>query len=226
MKEAPKHVISWTAGEHGTITSAKVGETDATSGAEFAEGTVITFVVAPEAGYVAKYAIGTGEAVAIADNTFTVTVDEAKTITISFVLAPTETTITKTIAEVATANGWEDATLYPSIDLGDVTINLTATPVGTYGQNTGKYYTNGNEWRTYQNESPAIKIAAKEGLTIVSVKITYAAKNSGVLTNGSENVKSGTVVDVNASSITFGVGNTGTKTNGQVKITAIEIVYQ
>lgn len=226
LKEAPKHVISWTAGEHGTITSAKVGETDATSGAEFAEGTVITFVVAPEAGYVAKYAIGTGEAVAIADNTFTVTVDEAKTITISFVLAPTETTITKTIAEVATANGWEDATLYPSIDLGDVTINLTATPVVTYGQNTGKYYTNGNEWRTYQNESPAIKIAAKEGLTIVSVKITYAAKNSGVLTNGSENVKSGTVVDVNASSITFGVGNTGTKTNGQVKITAIEIVYQ
>lgn len=84
LKEAPKHVISWTAGEHGTITSAKVGETDATSGAEFAEGTVITFVVAPEAGYVAKYAIGTGEAVAIADNTFTVTVDEAKTITISF----------------------------------------------------------------------------------------------------------------------------------------------
>lgn len=84
LKEAPKHVISWTAGEHGTITSAKVGETDATSGAEFAEGTVITFVVAPEAGYVAKYAIGTGEAVAIADNTFTVTVDGAKTITISF----------------------------------------------------------------------------------------------------------------------------------------------
>lgn len=225
LKETPKHVISWTAGEHGTITSAKVGETDATSGAEFAEGTVITFVVAPEAGYVAKYAIGTGEAVAIADNTFTVTVDEAKTITISFVLAPTETTITKTIAEVATANGWKDATLYPSIDLGDVTINLTATPVGTYGQNTGKYYTNGNEWRTYQNESPAIKIAAKEGLTIVSVKITYATKNSGVLTNGSENVKSDTVVNVNASSITFGVGNTGDKTNGQVKITAIEIVY-
>lgn len=226
LKETPKHVISWTVGEHGAITSAKVGETDATRGAEFAEGTVITFVVAPEAGYVAKYAIGEGAAVAVKDNTFTVTADAAKTIAISFVLAPTETTITKTIAEVATANGWKDATLYPSIDLGDVTINLTATPVGTYGQNTGKYYTNGNEWRTYQNESPAIKIAAKEGSTIVSVKITYAAKNSGVLTNGSENVESGTVVDVNASSITFGVGNTGTKTNGQVKITAIEIVYQ
>lgn len=83
LKEAPKHVISWTAGEHGTITSAKVGETDATSGAEFAEGTVITFVVAPEAGYVAKYAIGS-TAVAVKDNTFTVTADAAKTITISF----------------------------------------------------------------------------------------------------------------------------------------------
>lgn len=76
-------MISWTAGEHGTITSAKVGETDATSGAEFAEGTVITFVVAPDAGYVAKYAIGS-TAVEVKDNTFTVTADAAKTITISF----------------------------------------------------------------------------------------------------------------------------------------------
>lgn len=95
MKETPKYVISWAAGEHGTITSAKVGEADATSGAEFEDGTVITFVLAPEAGYIAKYAIGEGAAVAVKDNTFTVTADEAKTIAITFV----EQYATKTIAE-------------------------------------------------------------------------------------------------------------------------------
>lgn len=95
LKETPKYVISWTAGEHGTITSAKVGEADATSGAEFEDGTVITFVLAPEAGYIAKYAIGEGAAVAVKDNTFTVTADEAKTITITFV----EQYAVKTIAE-------------------------------------------------------------------------------------------------------------------------------
>lgn len=95
LKETPKYVISWTAGEHGAITSAKVDEADATSGAEFEDGTVITFVLAPEAGYIAKYAIGEGAAVAVKDNTFTVTADEAKTIAITFV----EQYATKTIAE-------------------------------------------------------------------------------------------------------------------------------
>ena len=33
-------------------------------------------------------------------------------------------------------------------------------------------------------------------------------------------------ITVDAASITFGVGNTSTKTNGQVRITAIEVVYQ
>lgn len=98
LKETPKYVISWTAGEHGTITSAKVGEADATSGAEFEDGTVITFVLAPEAGYIAKYAIGEGAAVAVKDNTFTVTADEAKTIAITFV----EQYAAKTIAEYKT----------------------------------------------------------------------------------------------------------------------------
>lgn len=95
LKETPKYVISWTAGEHGTITSAKVDEADATSGAEFEDGTVITFVLAPETGYIAKYAIGEGAAVAVKGNTFTVTADEAKTIAITFV----EQYAAKTIAE-------------------------------------------------------------------------------------------------------------------------------
>ena len=63
-------------------------------------------------------------------------------------------------------------------------------------------------------------------LASITADISYAIKNTGVLTQGTENIASGTDVTVNASSVTFGVGNTGTATNGQVRITAIEIVYE
>ena len=42
---------------------------------------------------------------------------------------------------------------------------------------------------------------------------------------GETQVASETVVTVNANSVTFSVGNTGTKTNGQAQITGIEIIY-
>ena len=57
------------------------------------------------------------------------------------------------------------------------------------------------------------------------MKITYSISNTGVLTLNGSNIASGKVVNVNANTVTFGVGNTGTATNGQVKITAIEVVY-
>ena len=102
--------------------------------------------------------------------------------------------------------------------------NITVTAKGT--SNTGKYDTSGEQWRTYQTESPSITVTAKEGATIKSVKITYATKNTGTLTLNGTAVASGTSVTVNVSTITFSVGNTGTATNGQVNITSIEIVYE
>jgi D-alanyl-D-alanine carboxypeptidase (penicillin-binding protein 5/6) len=63
------------------------------------------------------------------------------------------------------------------------------------------------------------------GNTIISVKITYMSQKTGVLTLNGAHVASDEAVTVNASSVTFGVGNTGTATNGQVRITAIEVVY-
>jgi hypothetical protein len=122
--------------------------------------------------------------------------------------------------------GFANSTLYDSFNVDDnVKVSVTATPVGNYGQNSGKYYTSGAAWRIYQNEKPQIVIAA-EGKTIVSVKITYTVDKTGVLTLNGENVASDTVIEVNASSITFSVGNTGTVTNGQVRISAIEVVYK
>ena len=104
---------------------------------------------------------------------------------------------------------------------------ITVTLSGS-GSNTGKFYTNGNNWRVYQTESPSIVVDAADGKTIKSVKITYAISNSGVMTLNGEQIASGTVVEVNANSISFGVAqSTATdKANGQVRITSIEVIYE
>ena len=130
-------------------------------------------------------------------------------------------TVTVSTKDYASTNGWSNSVKYTSMSMDD---SITVSVKG--GGNTGKYYTSGYEWRIYQTESPSITITAAEGKTIVSVKITYNVSNTGILTQGSTQIKSGTVVTVNANSVTFGVGNTGTKTNGQVKITSIEVIYQ
>lgn len=129
-------------------------------------------------------------------------------------------TISKTIADIAAANQWVNSTKYATITLDDA---ITVTVTG--GGNTGKYYTSGNDWRIYQSENPSLSISAVVDYTIKTVRITYSVSNGGVLTYNN-NISSGTEVDVNSSSITFGVGNTGEATNGQVRVTAIEVVYQ
>ena len=142
-------------------------------------------------------------------------------------VAGEETTVTVSIADYAAANGWADSTLYANLTLdSNITVASSGTPVGNYGLNTGKYYSSSNTWRIYQNEVPSVTITAAEGKTIVSVKITYSVKNSGTLTLDGAAIASGTVVEVNANSVTFSVGNTGDKTNGQAQITAIEVIYQ
>lgn len=144
----------------------------------------------------------------------TVTCTQAKAV------AAGSTEVTVVIEDYATANGWENGTQYLTLNVDS---NITATVAG--GGNSGKYYTSGNQWRTYQNESPTITIAATPGITIDKVAITYAIKNTGVLKNGEDNVASGDEVTVNANSIVFNVGNTGEATNGQVNITQIYVKY-
>ena len=136
-----------------------------------------------------------------------------------------QTTISTGINEYGEANGWTMSAgstsggQWKEMVLGDVTITVTASD-----SNSGKWY-DGN-WRIYQSGNPEITFTAAEGKTIVSVKVTYTSNNNGVLTQGTTQIASGTVVNVNANSITLGVGNTGSATNGQARITAIEVIYQ
>jgi predicted small secreted protein len=128
------------------------------------------------------------------------------------------------IATYADANSWANGTAYLTINYSaDVTITAAGTAVGDYSLNTGKYYENGENWRIYQTEKATVTIKAAEGKTIASVKITYASQNDGTLTQNGANVASDAVVTVNANSVSFGVGNTSDKTNGQARITAIEV---
>ncbi|MBE6917420.1 MAG: hypothetical protein E7470_05955, partial [Ruminococcaceae bacterium] len=132
----------------------------------------------------------------------------------------TTTTVSVMISDYGTANNWAETTKYSTVELDE---NIVVTANG--GGNTGKYY-NDSEWRIYQSESGYLTVTAANGTTIKSVKITYNSEKSGVLTYNGVNVTSGTIAHVNASSAEFVVGNTGSATNGQARITAIEVVYE
>ena len=140
---------------------------------------------------------------------------------------PENQTASVVIGDYAAANAWENSVLYAELPVNaDVTVSLAATPPSSYGQNTGKYYTSDSTWRVYQSDTSTVTVTAAEGKTIVSVKVTYISNKTGVLLNGDAVVETDAVIEVNANSITLGVGNTDASvTNGQVRITAIEVVY-
>ena len=139
---------------------------------------------------------------------------------------PEAGTVKVVIADYAAANGWANGTNYKSVPLNSyITASVIGTPIGNYPLNTGKYYTDGQNWRIYQTEAATLTIAAN-GTTIVSVKVTYVSEKTGVLTFNGKNITSNTVVTVNANAITFGITDTNAdEDKGQVRITAIEVVY-
>lgn len=121
------------------------------------------------------------------------------------------------IAAIASENGWANGTKYLTVEKEGVTLTATG------GSNTGKYYDSGTNWRFYQAENPTLTISVSSDLEFVSAKFEYASQNTGVLVDkdGSE-VPSGSV----SSSTTYGVANTGSATNGQVRFTKITVTVQ
>lgn len=128
---------------------------------------------------------------------------------------------TVTIAEYADATGWVNEAKYSSITINGNDLTASASTSG----NTGKYYTNGENWRLYQTDNASLTITANaiNVGTIKSITITYASSNTGILTYNDVPVESGTAVTINADSATFEVANSGSATNGQVRITKIEV---
>ena len=144
--------------------------------------------------------------------------------TINVVAESSEKTAKHTSTEIATLYSWttsvQDAVVcYKEFDLDS---NITISTTGA--DDCGSFW--GSDWRLYQAKSGDVVITAKEGYELVSVKLTYGNKNNGVLKDGTTTVSSATVVELSGSSKTFTVGNSGTATNGQVRITAFEVVYR
>lgn len=132
----------------------------------------------------------------------------------------TDKTASVTIFDYASAHSWSNETKYSTVTLD---ANITATADG--GGNTGKYYTNGTEWRFYQTETPTLTISAAANCILNSATFTYKSANTGVLLDGETQVESGSECTISGTSKEFSVGNSGTATNGQVKFTAISVDY-
>ncbi len=125
-----------------------------------------------------------------------------------------------TISEYATAHSWSSSSSSGQKEMSinsDITATVTATDA-----NSGKYYT---DWRLYQSGDATVTIATTSG-TLKSVMFTFTNSNSGTLTYNSSALTSGTAVNVSGTSAEFAVANSGSATNGQIRLTGIEVVYE
>lgn len=138
-------------------------------------------------------------------------------------------TLSITMNEYVEANS---ITVSAGSDIGDICTSLALNDVVTMSTtgnpNCGTFWgTSTIDWRLYQNANGNVTISVPTGYTLVSVKFTYSSSNSGVLKDSNlGNVNSGTTKTVSGTSITYTVGNTSNKTNGQVRITAVEVKYK
>ena len=138
--------------------------------------------------------------------------------------APTveQITASKTIKELITALGWTSSTTKQSFNLDDiVSVKING------GNNTGKAY-EGDHIRIYATDTPAgtMTITVPEGYEIVSIKVsaktgTYAFFNidgvSGDVCNKT--------IEVDGNSVVLKSVKNGSD-GKQVRVTAIEVVYQ
>ena len=108
-----------------------------------------------------------------------------------------------------------------------LTLNSHVTMSTSGSANCGSFWgTTNTDWRLYQNKNGDVTISVSAGHTLKAVKFTYNVSNNGTLMDGTTVIASGTKVNLSGTSKTFTVGNTGTATNGQVKITAVQVEYE
>lgn len=156
------------------------------------------------------------------DKDVTFTAGKIKTLNYSYDYVPAagEVTIVKKISEISgtTTNG----TVVSSMTMDDV-ITLSASSDG----NTGKVYSNGADWRFYQNGSGKLTISAKEGYELKSATITFTNDKSGTFIYSDNVIESAKSVSLSGNSAVFSVGclSSNTKNNGVIKISEISVTY-
>ena len=188
-------------------------------------GTMLSFTVATDEGYkVTSVTFNGAPLSAEEDGSYKVAsyLENKITVTVVQDIAYEDTTVEYSIETIKENNSWVNGTQYLTLPTGKEELSITATG-GTY---TGKYYDSGFEWRFYQNENPALSISVSGSHVIKSVTITYNDSKGGIATYNGTQYKSGVEITVASQSlVTIGVANTGTATNGQMKVTKIKVIY-
>lgn len=199
----------------------------------------VTVSAAPASGgtWVNTFDYDTDGAISFVVDPKTTTGTRTTTITVSYTGAESKTfditqdgatsgsvTVTKTMAEIASANSWTtssgtDITCYNVVELDD-NVTMSVNEAG----NNGSYWVDG--WRVYRSASAVVTIEVPSGKSLETVKFTFTAGNNGKLSYGSTQLTSDNAVTVSGTSASFTVGNTNNKTNGQIKITAVEVTYK
>lgn len=137
------------------------------------------------------------------------------------------TTVTKTMDSIVTENsytissGSNIGTKQKTLKIDDV-IELSSTGRG----NTGSFWGTSPDinWRCYEATNSVVKISAKDGFIIEKFTLTFKTSNNGTLDGG--NITSGTEYNVNAQSVSYKIGHSSGKNNGQIRITAISVTYK
>lgn len=142
-------------------------------------------------------------------------------------------TITKTIAQIASRDGWQDGTRYKTFKLDDEgIISLTAEERSSGNQN-GFYYSEGSDWRCYQARGEGkFSVDAKLGYVITSVNMIYGYKddvkstlvNTDVSPEATLNRKGEATMSIDdKQSVHFRISK---ETGSQARITQITIGYK
>ena len=140
-------------------------------------------------------------------------------------------TLTMTMSEYVDANkctvsAGTDVTIYKVLQLNE-SVRMSTTG----DANCGSFWVTSSsndakQWRLYENKNGNVIISVANGCELKSVKLTFSPSNNGVLLDSqNEEVKSGTAYSVSGSSVTYTVSSTGSDGKGQIRITAVEVVY-
>lgn len=161
------------------------------------------------------------------DGVYTVTLNGNMEVLVELV-ADGQKNITITLND-ATRNefGWAASSGTGTKDVENLNTDVIKSEITRGSNNSGSWWSADSTWRFYQASSGCtLKLSGNNGNIILKLKITYSNSNSGTLLLGETAIASDQEVTVTNNTIAFTIGSTEGKTNGQVKITAITIVYE
>jgi len=228
---ATKHKVTYTQPATGGtfyVCYASNSSTEIKSGDEVMEGEVVTIQATPASGFKFNKWTVTGSTPGDATKATTSFTMGAEDVTIAAEFISSSTLVlSMTMQDYATVNNCtisagNDVTCYPTL-----TLNSHVTMSTSGAANCGSFWgTTDTQWRLYQNKGADVTISVSAGHTLKAVTFTFSTTNSGALKDGSTVIASGTKVDLSGTSKTFTVGNTGSGTSGQVRITAVQVEYE